>query len=1669
MDERVYSKQKIFFILFIQVLRPSCNSELVYCPAIDTCCSSNNQFLSELCNEGNCFCSSTSVCQNLTQQKDCSLNCPSGKISLKNRYRIVYNSTLDVQSGYNLKLLTSDSLFEYLPGDVLGWIKTDTSATLVIDPREGEFNVLPDVTKVPESLLIYLSTQQQSTKQVGTVLMAGIASKPSEFLSTLTATRSGTYNVTFIFETPSGEKLTATHSVFALNPIGNVSFNADKASGSCTIWGAVNESLNVSLFVSSGTRPKVLWLVQNRSIATNPYLLFGDQEKIEVTQNFTFSSIGKYFLTVVVSNPLSGKIVHSDIVILEKITGLSGELKFGNETAYQGIIAELIASVATGTNVTFKWYFGDGSKTKVTTQGTTKHRYKKEGLVTTVVEAVNTISSENISIQINLTNPVKMDLPQYGVKGSPVNITCSLLDGFTDDYQVVFEMDDSSIISTKCSTIQYTFSTGLHNISCYIEVDVVVITTNATLYVLEPITGLKIIGLPPVKLGETRLVEANITTGNNVSYLWQLLGQSYDAYLTNVRPINFSSPGEIKISVNASNAISMHYAETLVTVQVPLGVLTVSASSNPARSNTNITLYINKTSGTFVSYTVNVSNFYSQDLGSSPTFTCSFREGLHDIVVHASNFISQSNVTYRITVQDPLVHPIDISCPSVFGKGGVCAVEANRTLPFRATVNYATNVTFLWSCNDSGSQKITDENPSVEKPYVMSTTACFFPRAEKYNVSVVAENDVSSTRKWLYVYSLEKITGFSFVIPIVVAVNETIQLQIRLSKGSNVTFWFDVGDKRALTITSLTKKLKYANPGNFLVKGRAENVLGNKTYSRVLAVQEKIKSIHFTKDIPFIRVFQKMSINWEIKGGTNVTTLISWGDGSHENVSNISCQYREPDSTYSCEESHIFTNAGSYVVKLTAQNGVSSKRVNRTVSVQDPIEGLSITFPSQKYWNTFVYKEIAITTQITKGTEVEYQFNLGDGRTLNTSTSAVSIKYYSEGNYTLSIIARNGISSNSTSGSLIFVRTPPVPEPVRGLSLSAENTVLGTPTKLEVSYETGALFTCTISFGQGLDNKELTEAQVNKPIPYHYAKCGRYEIILTCKNTHGDRMAKTYVFVDEKIEQFHLNSSSIKALFHSTVSIDLAWKNGSNVTIVAFKNGGPFVEPVVDNNGRVGSVSFSSNYFESPGYYTVYVNASNSVSFVQEVGTVHLIERISNTKVLVNPFVSVNYQLFAYLFYEEGSDINVKWSFGDGNSSSRTNCTRQQTCSEGYHYSKPGIYNIIVEAENEYSKRNSSAKVEIQYPIFGWTFSANNVSEKNSPSIVSLRHNTSFPFPTKACYEIKFGNESKTRKNLTGNALVMESHTFAKAGCHLTVVTIKNSVSTVVLSTSVDVRGEIRDPKLTAESLGSEKLSTGTLPIEYPVRFKSNLENSCLKYNWTISNESNVFHFNNSGIFEYTFATAGIYNISLTAYDTKMERFAELTVRVDRSVTGLFFSSDGVAKVNDSVNFVVLCVTLGSTTSFEIDYGDATAKHILPPLINITQDFRNDYQKLNVPFNPEGFYGVIFNHTYLKNGTYVVRVNVTGSANNQSLTNEVVIAKAPCQLPGIKIIGGSQEFKSAPEIPYGIQYTFFSDVSANCKDIITVLDFSWTVYQADAYLLKKTGSSLPPRKDLKVA
>lgn len=234
---------------------------------------------------------------------------------------------------------------------------------------------------------------------------------------------------------------------------------------------------------------------------------------------------------------------------------------------------------------------------------------------------------------------------------------------------------------------------------------------------------------------------------------------------------------------------------------------------------------------------------------------------------------------------------------------------------------------------------------------------------------------------------------------------------------------------------------------------------------------------------------------------------------------------------------HTFNKTGTHTVKVTVYNGsivVNEREITISVAENAPTKPVLKNLVGNKTSGT-VPLTIQFTVETTDGTPTEYTWDFGSGEPHTTKTGSATHTYTHAGNYTVSVVAKNGSVESEKETTTICVTDSQVP----------------TVTELKSNTTNGyaplsVLFTATATnspteyqwtFGDGTSETETT----TNTITHEFKKTGTYTVNVTAKNTNGTSEKKSTTIV------VNANASNYK------VSIDATPVKGIAPLTVKFK------------------------------------------------------------------------------------------------------------------------------------------------------------------------------------------------------------------------------------------------------------------------------------------------------------------------------------------------------------------------------------------------------------------------------------------------------------------------------------------------------------------------------------
>ena len=1430
----------------------------------------------------------------------------------------------------------------------------------------------------------------------------------------------------------------------------------------------INHNFTMTVKIPTDSNVTVSWTLLNSSALLKRQTLQNiGQGSVIDSLNHSFPSLGLYAVLVEAANNIS--LVKATILVnvQDAISSLNASVI--STPTYLGAPTKLIASVM-GTNVRYKWIFGDGAVTSYISNTTVVHRFSKTGSLNVSVIATNLAFRLTTWFPLHVLHPLSIFVPKQSVVGLNVNTSCSLVGPFDSDQYYYWDYGDGAkeegINKTQVSH-NYTKG-GTYLVSVKLQNEVLV-NASSEILVIEPVSGLTLDNFTGVELFDNHTFIARTTTGNNLTYEWFLHGNDTITIMictSNSIEFHFNQTGFYTISVNVSNAISSEFASLSFYVQLRIEGLGITAFPNPAPSNSTITFNITKGSGTNVKYRLDFGDgFVLREFPESYLFNRTFLSGQWQVIFTGENAVNHVIVFYNVTVQDPVKNiTADVQTETLFhGRKFVAVGEETR---FYSSVSAGTDVYLRWNFGDSSSSYTYKGSvlPSGETNHSVGHS---FPRQGQFNVTVDAYNAISRLRTWIVVYAQQRIEGFALAVTDRAIPGEGITFSFSQIKGDNVSYIIDYGDNGSSQIVTTNSVLKtYNDVGVYNVSVEAANQISSHKIVKTITVQNKIQGLAFISQIKAVEIGFPTVISWRIIAGSDVKYVIDYSDGSPPQILDASVV------GINVTVHHNYSSAGEFQVKITAYNLVGP---NSTISDKAVVDESILGLAAYAQRNTILmFENAVIVASILKGSRVEYDFDFGDGSALvTTKNSTVTYTYTKHGVYNASVTARNGLSTARVYlNATITVEKPSTPLEIRGLNVSCQATTPGTASQIRISYEYGFLFQCEVDFGDNSAKGTFTDSNLPFPLLHSYSNVGSFEVIVQCENSFGSHRVHTTAHVDDVISglKFKSGNGVIHEEFGHSVDVEWIWTTGTNVELTVILRGHGSISS--HQTSQSGFIQLGSALCPNPGECTIDIKLSNSVTPPQKLtAVVTFTEKISGLSISFNPIARTRYPVPVFVTIASGLDVNVLWKYGDGKDIQRqNNGYGNQQFIASHVYTTQGNYTVEVFTSNVNSGENTTGTITIMDPVEGFIFHQNN-------TLIWPTRNVDFQFSRNysssdllgAKYKIEFGNgEISEEQDIEHRQTqFIHSFSFAKPGCYKAKLIVWNFVSRVELTAPVEILEHISNPSLKAmHSKHSAHPGTSgggptgnTFPIEYPVSFAITQDTgTCLKYDWNYGDYDELPNVITS-VTTHAYPLTGTYNVTVKVYNTFGVRVLQQTITLQHSVMGLYLAVSGPGKPGNSITFVVFSARLGTNSKFVFNAGDGSQ--------NVTLDKFNNNTKLkaerlidpniNLPFNPSSYYAKVVNHVYPREGLFEANVWAWSEASQQSARASVIVTAKDVPVPRVTVIGGAKSLVNSTALIYGKQFTLGSHVKIQSIEIYAVA-FSWVVYKADTY---HANASLP--------
>lgn len=470
-----------------------------------------------------------------------------------------------------------------------------------------------------------------------------------------------------------------------------------------------------------------------------------------------------------------------------------------------------------------------------------------------------------------------------------------------------------------------------------------------------------------------------------------------------------------------------------------------------------------------------------------------------------------------------------------------------------------------------------------------------------------------------------------------------------------VSYEWSFGDGNTSTLQNPSHT--YAASGTYTVRLISTSSLGCKdTLTKTSYIT--VNSLHAAMSISPSTICVNKNVHFT---NTSSTGNVSWsfGDGGISNSTN---------------PNHIYTDTGTYVVKVIAQNGSCYDTATQTITV-NPLPVIQFTATTTDGCS------VPFTTSFTNTSTnaVSYTWLFGDG---GSSTLAnPSHTYTSFGNYTVKLIATNaaGCTDTFTRTSYIKVQTP--------TDSIATNTFSGCA---PISVTFTAIINTNIpvsnyswNFGDGSPAVGCSSCSTQT---HTYTTAGTYIATLTYTTGTG------CVFTKQK---------TITVSTKPTASFTATPLTPCPGQTVSFTNTSTGASSYYWDFGGSASTQVNPTYTFVPGSYTIILIADNNGCKDTLVRNNYI--NVPLPRALFSATYSCSNRL-AFTFVDNSQGANTySWSFGDGNTSTTSG-------SVSHTYSAYGSYSVSLTVTNTASGCSHNLAKNIIIAPIATAFSANDTT-----------------------------------------------------------------------------------------------------------------------------------------------------------------------------------------------------------------------------------------------------------------------------------------------------------------------------------------------------------------------
>uniref|UniRef100_H2Y0K6 PKD1 protein n=1 Tax=Ciona intestinalis TaxID=7719 RepID=H2Y0K6_CIOIN len=895
--------------------------------------------------------------------------------------------------------------------------------------------------------------------------------------------------------------------------------------------------------------------------------------------------------------------------------------------------------------------------------------------------------------------------------------------------------------------------------------------------------------------------------------------------------------------------------------------------------------------------------------------------------VTAANTISRSRIEVKVVTQEVITGAQILPT-------GVNRILAQIPLEFTSSYTTGSDVTTSWVVDGL-----------VDNKVAKSTFLVLFRKTGNYDLMMILSNEVSTQNvsTTFQIDLMNKLTDEKLLnSPTNVELNQATIFNISFSVDKNIDVnvtWTIDGVEEAIH--------KYLQPHSGSIPHpnmiELEDSL-NKTFAIVGQVQMRVTisneydsvelthSFHVKAKIISLELSlaNQPAVNEEIELITTIQPSpyetnreFDWDDGTSP----------------SAAPKHTYTTSGEYNVTVKVENGISSMKAWKVITVYERITQLTAWSDEPTEFTQTTTVSASVVTG--NGTTLFLSYDFGDNSPVAENQTQWNYihTYSSTGIFHVTITATNPINSLNTTLEvnvfqleIVSVNTSTC---FKMDDLSILHVVMPTS-----SYD---LFTFEWDFGDGSSSVNVSK---NNTATHIYSVANIYSGSVTVNSirtsNHDTKMFN--VCVQEEVKSVLINTVNQAVATGSVHEFTFTVTGGTDAKYVLYFGDG--------NNTTLSTLSASvSHTYNQAGDYFVILNAQNLVSNMNGTVTATVQDPISGLDLTTSSEYGFKIALghtVTYTATSSGSNVTYTWTFGDGSLAKTGNPVQ--------HIYNGTIDNFVmtVTATNLIDRKFKETSIAVYHPVFGFEI-------QPLPSIVVVGTTINFNLTSNQVYDFywKFILLKKMEWDGTGKSISQE---FLQSGEYTVVLKAENIVS----SENRSAQFLVADP-ISSISIASDDPSSfySTSPPNYIAEIHGQAQ--FVFYEWRITMEGNATfleEFTDVSKINYTFPNNALYYVWVNVSNTVTTQTQKITLNVIQRIAGVQITKEGSGPPDSIVTGTQLklrgSVSSGSSVSYT------------------WRAFDGD--------NPKDYHNDEFEHTYTIPGMYKVLVDVENPLNQISVS-----------------------------------------------------------------------------------